>query len=126
MTVLLASTFFPAISLAGTAFLNAKVVRVEPTPSDIYGGCIAKLDRTITNNATAYLNCPGDWVSFSCDGTFNSKDFAWHKFQLAKEAMKEGYVVALQINDEKKQRGGYCFAERVGLTNQKSLFPNQQ
>jgi hypothetical protein len=125
ITVVLASTCFSAMSLAETASLNAKVIRVEPTPSDIYGGCIAKLNKTIKDNATAPLDCPGEWVSFSCDGTFNSKDFAWHKFQLAKDALKGDYVLALQINDAKKQKGGYCFAERVGLTNQHSDTPTQ-
>lgn len=125
--VVLISALLPSVSVAERAVLQAKVVQIKEDPN-LYGGCMVKLDKTIANNTTAPLDCPGDWVSLGCDGSFDSKDFAWHKFDLAKIAYtqkdEKGYFLILRINDAKKPKGGYCFAESVDLSNQATVTTN--
>jgi hypothetical protein len=38
---------------------------------------MAHLDK-MANTASNAPDCPSNWVSFSCDGTYNSKDIAYN------------------------------------------------
>ena len=113
------SILFPAISFSQTGVLAAKIIRIDITPKDSNGGCVALLNKKVSMANNVVLNCPGSWVSFSCNGYFNSKDFAYQKLDFAREAKAGGYTVVLHVNDAKKVSGGVCFVERIGLTNTK-------
>jgi hypothetical protein len=118
IAVLLTSAFYSLIASAQVGSLSAKVIRIDVTDKNIYGGCIVKLNKKVAD-ASVPLDCPGEWVSFGCNGIFNSKDFAYHKLDLAKSALESGHDLVLTIDDFKKDNGGYCFSEGVGLTNKK-------
>jgi len=60
------------------------------------------------------LNCPSAWVSFSCDGTFNTQAIGFRKLDQAQMAMALNKRVHLYIEDSKKHNG-YCFARRIDI-----------
>lgn len=79
--------------------------------SDYYGGCMASTPVVL---ADIGLNCPGKWISFSCDGTFNKKDLAYHMFDLSQVSFVTKNKVYIKVDDLKKHNG-YCVAESIYL-----------
>jgi hypothetical protein len=41
--------------------------------------------KKMVNTASNSPDCPSRWVSFSCDGTYNSKDIAYRKLDIAQK-----------------------------------------
>jgi len=78
-----------------------------------YGGCMAYLAKPIST-AKPSLNCPSNWVSFSCDGTYAPKDAAYLMYDQAQLAWATKRPVSVVIDDTKKHNG-YCFASRLDL-----------
>ena len=101
---------FSASSFAVNGKLTAKVLSTSVT-SSAYGVCMAKLTKKI-NTATNTPNCPGQWVTFSCDGAFNSKDIAYHKLDIAQKSEVTQDNIQVYVTDTKK-KNGICFATRV-------------
>lgn len=83
--------------------------------ADSFGGCMAKLDQPI-NTATNAPNCPGYWVTFSCVGTYTSKELAFHMLDQAQLALALSKQVYVLLTDNKKHNG-YCFAKRIDVIN---------
>ncbi len=52
--------------------------------------------------AVSGLNCPANWVSFSCDGTYGNKDIAFRQLDQAQIAMALNKQVMLIVDDSKK------------------------
>lgn len=94
--------------------MYAKVRRVLVTGDSLYGGCMALLDKAI-NTASNAPNCPGAWVSFSCTGTYTSKDMASHLLVQAQLALALDKFVYVVVNDAKKHNG-YCVASRIDVS----------
>ena len=97
------------------AVLTTSEANPDPATGLVYGGCMAYLATPI-NQFSNSPNCPDRWVSFSCDGTYASKDAALmllDQAQLAQVAKKQVYVV---VNDA-KLHNGICTAFRVDLWN---------
>ncbi len=97
-------------SFAQTGSLIAKVVSTAVL-DNTHGSCMAKLDKPI-NTARNSPNCPGNWVTFSCTGTYNSKDIAYHKLDIAQKSEVTQDNIQVYVNDAKKHNG-ICYATRV-------------
>lgn len=100
---------------AETGYIEAHVTRTSVSDRGIWGGCMALLDKEIATESSAQLNCPGRWISFSCDGTYNGKDIAYRKLDIAQRAEITGKNIVASIDDTKKHNG-YCYAWRVQST----------
>lgn len=88
---------------------GVRVERTMVTADGRWGGCMAQLDQQI---ATAGVDCPGDWVTFSCSGEFVSKDLAYRMFDSAQMAHALNSQLRVFVSDAQKHNG-YCFSNRV-------------
>lgn len=104
---------------AVTGTLTTTVVRTLVSNESIYGGCMANLAAAI-NSATVSpgqpaVNCgTSGWVSFSCTGTYNSKDLAFYMLDQAQLALSLNKTVSVTVDDTKKHNG-YCVATRIDV-----------
>jgi len=90
---------------------NATVSRLL-SKEGMFGECMAKI-----NKVPVIANCPNTgWVSFSCDGTYNSVQVGKMSYGLALLAYSLGKKLYIEIDDT-KLHDGYCFASRVDLRN---------
>lgn len=97
------------------AVLTTSEANPAPATGLVYGGCMAYLATPI-NQFSNSPNCPDKWVSFSCDGTYASKDAALmllDQAQLAQVMKKQVYVT---VNDA-KLHNGVCTATRLDTWN---------
>lgn len=106
----------PTHAVTGT--LSTTVVKTLVSNERLYGGCMAGLAVAI-NTATVSagqpaLDCPGNWVSFSCIGTHNSKDLAFYMLDQAQLALSLNKPVFLQIDDT-KTHNSQCVATRIDV-----------
>ena len=90
-----------------------KGVKVTQTLSDAgaYGNCMVFVNKPLSD---VIGNCPSNWVTFSCKGTYNSKDAGQRKFESAQLAMALGYRVSLFVDNTKKHNG-FCYARRIDI-----------
>ncbi len=72
---------------------------------------MAYLDELLANYS---LDCPGNWVTFSCSGDFSNKDAAYKMFDVAQLAYALDREVVVSVDDLKKHNS-YCFAKRIYL-----------
>ncbi len=119
---LLAALALPPPSFAVQGGLFSTIVSVlvtsNPLPAPattglMYGGCMAYLANPV-NTAANSPACFSNWVAFSCDGTYASKDIAQlllDNAQLASTLKKAVYVEV----DDTKLHNGYCTATRVDI-----------
>lgn len=98
-------------SVAQKAWVSNALVQRTLIDNANFGGCMALLDKNIADSG---LNCPSRWVTFSCDGTFGSKDIAFRQLDQAQIAQALNKKVSLYVNDLKKHNG-YCYAGRIDL-----------
>ena len=96
---------------ASTASVKANVKRTLVADNGRWGGCMVLLDKIIADTG---LNCPGGWVSFSCDGVFTTKDVAYRMFDSAQMAYSLGQRVVVWVDDTKKHNG-HCYANRIDV-----------
>ena len=109
MTVLCTGLPFSSVIAAQSSPWTATVSDLI-TDSEAFGGCMAKVSPA--PSAQAGVSCGTDWVSFSCDGTFNSKSQGATKFSAAQLAYVTGGNVKLVVQDQNKHNG-HCFARRI-------------
>ena len=76
-----------------------------------YGNCMARLD---ISPQSQLPDCNNSWVSFSCDGTYASKEVAYRMLELSQMAYALEKNVTIHLDDSRKHNG-YCFAYRVDL-----------
>jgi len=95
------------------ANLTASVVRVLVIDPTYYGGCMAELNTPLSATVPA-VNCPEDWVTFSCNGTYIGKDIAFYMLEQAQLALSLNKRVFVTVDDSKKHNG-YCFANRIDV-----------
>lgn len=76
-----------------------------------FGKCMAFVGKKV-NTATNSPDCPTKWVSFSCDGTYNSKDIAYRKLDIAQKTEITHGSMMIFVDDTKKHNG-HCYAYRV-------------
>ena len=97
------------------AVLTTSDANPSPATGLVYGGCMAYLATPI-NQLSNSPNCPDRWVSFSCDGTYASKDAALtllDQAQLAQVTKKQVFVVV----DDTKLHNGFCTATCLDIWN---------
>ncbi len=110
----------PALALQGSIVSSVLIVSVNSAPLPppaktglFFGGCMAYLANPIAS-ATPSVNCPGNWVSFSCDGTYASKEAAGLMLDQAQLAWATKRPVFVVVNDT-KLHNGYCTANRFDI-----------
>ena len=100
-----------SVGLATTIYVRGNVTKTLVADQGRWGGCMVRIDQVLSNHL---LDCPGQWVSFSCSGTFTTKDVAYRMFDSAQMAFALGKSVTLEINDTKKHNG-FCYASRIDV-----------
>ncbi len=110
LLLVLFGLFSPGIALGAGALITANVDRTL-SDTENFGGCMAFLTAPI---ASVGLDCPGNWVSFSCTGDFAPKDAALRNFDSAQIAMLTGASVRIAVFDDKKHNGN-CFGRRIEI-----------
>jgi len=95
---------------AQTEILDNVTVSRLLSQEGAFGNCMAKIDRL-----PQVANCPNTgWVSFSCDGTYNSAQVGNTSYGLALLAYTLGKKLTVWIDDA-KLHDGFCFAWRVDI-----------
>ena len=110
LVALLAVLFAVPVNPA-TVGVTGKIVRTLTTDSDRWGGCMVALDTALDGEG---LNCPGNWVTFSCGGVHASKEDAARMFESAQMAFFADKTVRIEVTDQKKHNG-HCFGRRVDV-----------
>jgi hypothetical protein len=101
-----------APSDAATATIrDARVTRTLVADQDRWGSCMALLDQSI---GASGLDCPGQWVSFSCSGEFTAKDVGYKMFETAQMAQALGFRVNV-VADDSLKHNGFCYANRIDV-----------
>ncbi len=93
--------------------LTTTITKTQVTVPQAYGGCMVALGVAVSK-AVPIVNCPGNWVSFSCNGTYISKDLAFYMLDQAQLALSLNKQVFVTVDDTKKHNG-YCFASRIDV-----------
>ena len=101
--------------LSTSAFSQTGVLRAEVERTLVhdthFGKCMAYLKKMV-NTASNSPDCPSRWVSFSCDGTYNSKDIAYRKLDIAQKTEITNGEMMITVDDTKKHNG-HCYAYQV-------------
>jgi hypothetical protein len=108
-TLVLVSCAMP--TLADTAWVNDATITRTLIQDEAFGGCMVFLDKPIAGSG---LNCPSNWVSLSCDGTYSSTVSAQRMFDSAQMAFALDKKVNVRVNDAQKHNG-YCVAYRFDV-----------
>ncbi len=110
----------PANAIRGGLLPPVKVLEILLTSDGnpggsglLYGGCMAWLSSPV-NTASNAPDCTGNWVAFSCDGTYTSKEVAQLMLDQAQLAMVTKSSIYVEVDDSKKHNG-YCTAVRMDL-----------
>ncbi|MBU3004213.1 hypothetical protein [Paraglaciecola arctica] len=74
-----------------------------------YGNCMAKLD---VSPRSELPQCGNHWVSFSCDGTYQSKDIAYRMLDTTQMAAVLDKEVTIHLDDSRRHNS-FCLATRV-------------
>ena len=93
--------------------LTTTITKTLVTVPETLGGCMAALAVAV-NTAVPAVNCPGNFVSFSCNGTYVSKDLAFYMLDQAQLALSLNKRVFVTVDDTKKHNG-HCFAKRIDV-----------
>ena len=78
---------------------------------NVYGECIGKFD----NFAEPTNDCPANWVSFGCDGAYNSVVTAGRMLEAAQMSLALRNVLYAVVDDTKKYNG-FCTATTLMLS----------
>ena len=120
--LLLAALALPAPAFAVQGLLYSTVLGVmvssDPLPPPAttgltFGGCMVYLSSAV-NTASPAPNCPSNWVSLSCDGTYAAKDVASLMLDQAQLAWATKRQVLVKVDDS-KLHNGYCTATRIDV-----------
>lgn len=76
-----------------------------------FGTCMARVDQL----AWTTVSCRSKWMSFSCDGEFNSKAAGTLKYNNALAALVTGRRIRAVIDDDYLTDEGYCFAVSINV-----------
>ena len=96
---------------AARATLVSTIDRVLVTTNGTFGNCMAFLNQPL---APLGVNCPDQWVTFSCSGDFVTVSEARLMFDTAQIALAMNKEVRVYLTDNLKHNG-YCFASRIDL-----------
>ena len=107
--ILVVALVTPAYS--DTAWIANATIKRTLVRDKAYGNCMVQLDKAIADTG---LDCAADWVTFSCDGTYNARDVASKMLDSAMMAFALGRQVSVQLDDNKKHHG-YCVVKRIDV-----------
>ena len=98
-------------SHATTAKVRGLVTKTVIADQGRWGGCMVRMDKTLADSG---LNCPSQWVSFSCSGIYTEKDVAYRMFDQAQMAFAMQRQVEIYVDDSKKHNE-YCYGNRINV-----------
>lgn len=110
--LLLAASLVPSAQ-AAEANLKARVMRTLATSDESFGGCMVYLNVSLAE-ATG-LDCPDQWVTFSCSGEHADRSGSSRMFDSAQMAFVTGWEAQLWVDDARKNEKGHCFASRIDV-----------
>ena len=114
LAVVLTAVLPGALLHAAEAAVEGGVVRVLATGDGRFGGCMAALDVAVSE---AGLDCPGNWVSFSCVGEHAEREAAARVFDSLRAAVVAGKSVEMRVTDARKH-GRFCYASRIKVQDE--------
>jgi hypothetical protein len=103
-----------ANAFAARATLVSTIDRILVTTNGTFGNCMAFLNQPL---ASLGVDCPDQWVTFSCSGDFATVSEARLMFDTAQLALAMNQEVRIYLTDNLKHNG-YCFASRIDLLRQ--------
>ena len=109
----LLAAFLAPSAQATEANLNARIMRTLATGDDSFGGCMAYLNVSLAEETG--LDCPDQWVTFSCSGEHADRHGAARMFDSAQMALVTGWEAQLWVDDARKNERGHCFASRIDV-----------
>lgn len=99
----------PSVFSAGGE-LDARVTRILQSETD-YGGCMIRLSPA--PSTVSERNCPGNFVSFDCNGQYRAKSIGNSQLSAAQLALVTGNLVKIVLDDTRKVNEYYCIATRI-------------
>lgn len=96
---------------AATETVSGKVLRVLTIADGSFGGCMVLLDQSVPG---AGLDCPGNWVTFSCTGDYTTVNQAKSMFEAAQVAFALDRRVNVRVDDTRRHNG-WCYADRFEI-----------
>ena len=106
--MVISAIFFCFSAFGETAYWNANVERTL-IDDENFGGCMALV---LPWPSDTGLECPPNWVTFSCSGDYTTVEMGNRMFQAAQLALMTRTKVLVQVDDTKKHNG-YCYARRI-------------
>jgi len=110
----------PATAVVGGAYTTVLSIlstsSALPAPATtglVYGGCMVNIATPVKQFSNS-PNCPGAWVSFSCDGTYASQSAALMLLDQAQMALALGKQVYIEVDDQ-KLHNTFCTATRIDI-----------
>ena len=98
--------FVVSISHSVNQSAEGKIKKIL-TDDTYYGGCMVYIEEFESTTT-----CPNNWVSLSCDGTFNSKENARRMLETAQLAFVTDTNVQITVIEE-QLHDGYCVGDMV-------------
>ena len=105
------SVAYAPSSHTATAKVKGLVTKTLIADEGRWGGCMVRVDTVL---ADLGLDCPSQWVSFSCSGIFTEKDVAYRMFDQAQMAFAMERKVEIYVDDTKKHND-YCYGNRINV-----------
>lgn len=84
---------------------------LDPEGNTLYGGCMARISKRDIAAETG-LDCPTDWVTFSCSGDFLSLSDSSRLLNAAQMADALDLSMNMVLDDSRKHNG-FCLSTRV-------------
>lgn len=116
LSIALCATLASTQLFAAEEAFDATVDRFLITGSDLpFGGCMVRLTwqggnpNGYSSPASSPLDCPDDWVTLDCDGTYDTKSVARDKLSAIQFAYVADLFVRVRVSDARKH-GPYCMA----------------
>lgn len=109
-----------SVGLALTLASNAALAAMENQQTTVlrmlvddteFGHCMV-----LIRDMPATLDCPGNWVTASCSGDFNSSSVGWRKMEVAQMAQALNKQIFIRIDDARRHNQ-HCFLKRIQLLN---------
>ena len=110
IAVISALVGFACPSYGAGGELDTRVTRILQSETD-YGGCMVRVSPA--PSTVAEKNCPGNFVSFDCNGQYRASKIGNAMLQTAQLALVADKQLKIILDDSRKVNEYYCIATRV-------------
>lgn len=113
LSALVASPLLADVAVLNDTKITGLLITAEldGQGNTLYGGCMARISKRDIAAETG-LNCPADWVSFSCSGDFLTLADSSRLLNAAQMADALDLSLNIKIDDSRKHNG-FCLSTRV-------------